>query len=83
MSMEFGWWATDPERGKHQILVRIHGGNIVWTRKQGHHTSWEAYGPPNDADWEKLLGEAARRVPRRLLSPKQFAEIEKLRARTR
>ena len=83
MGMEFGWWANNPETGKHQILVRFHGGNLVWTSKQGHHTSWENYGPPTDADWEKLLAEATRRVPRRLISPKQFAEIERLCGRGR
>lgn len=81
MSIEFGWWTKDPETGKFQINVRIHGGNIEWTRKQGHHTSWEPYGPPTDDDWEKLIAEAERRVPRRLISPKQFDEIRRLRER--
>ncbi|MBW8782140.1 MAG: hypothetical protein JF599_09660 [Verrucomicrobia bacterium] len=79
MAMEFGWWDKTPEDGKYQICVRVHGGNAVWTRKQGHHTSWEPYGPPTEADWDKLIYEANRRVPRRLISPKQFAEIEGLR----
>lgn len=83
MSMEFGWWAKDPEEGKYQVWVIIHGGNIEWKRKQGHHTSWEPYGPPTDADWDKLLDEASRRVPRRLISPKQFAEIERIRDKAR
>ncbi len=81
MSMEFGWWSKD-ENGKFQICVRIHGGNITWERKQGHHASWETYGPPVDADWDKLLGEAERRVPRRLISPKQFDAIKSLRDRS-
>ncbi len=81
MSMEFGWWQSDPETGKYQVCVNVHGGNIKWTRKQGHHTSWETYGPPTQDDWDKLLSEAARRVPRRLLSPKQFADIERQRPR--
>ncbi|MFT3780430.1 MAG: hypothetical protein QM790_00345 [Nibricoccus sp.] len=81
MSIEFGWWAKDPEAGKFQINVSIHGGNITWLRKQGHHTSWEEYGPPTDEDWDKLLYEAERRVPRRLISPKQFEEIKRLRER--
>ena len=80
MSIEFGWWATRPETGKFQINVEIHGGNIVWTRKQGHHNSWEKYGPPTDEDWDKLIYEAERRVPRRLISPKQFEDIKSLRA---
>jgi hypothetical protein len=79
MSMEFGWWARDPEKGKYQVRVEIHGGNAEWKRKQGHHTPWEPYGPPTDEDWEKLLSEASNRVPRRLLSPKQFAAIKHLR----
>lgn len=79
--MEFGWWAKNPEQGKYQVNVSIHGGNIVWKRKQGHHTSWEDYGPPTDEDWDKLIAEAERRVPRRLISIKQFEDIKKLRDR--
>ena len=78
MSIEFGWWGKDPERGKFQINVRIHGGNVEWTRKHGHHASWETH-PPTEDDWEKLIDEASRRVPRRLISPKQFEEIKSLR----
>lgn len=80
MSIEFGWWTKTPDDGKFQINVSIHGGNITWLRKQGHHSSWEPYGPPNDDDWDKLISEAERRVPRRLISPKQFEEIKRLRA---
>jgi hypothetical protein len=81
MSIEFGWWSKDDD-GKFQVNVRIHGGNIEWTRKAGHWQSWEKYGPPTDEDWEKLLGEASRRVPRRLISPKQFDDIKALRDRS-
>jgi hypothetical protein len=76
MAMDFGWWANDPEKGKFQINVEIHGGNVTWARKQGHHTSWETF-VPTDENWLRLLAEAERRVPRRLLSPKQFAEIKR------
>lgn len=79
MSIEFGWWNKDPYEGKFQVNVSIHGGNVVWRRKQGHHTSWEPYGPPTDDDWDKLVSEAERRVPRRLISLKQFEEIKRLR----
>jgi hypothetical protein len=79
MSIEFGWWAKDAETGKFQINVSIHGGNITWSRKQGHHTRWEPYGPPTGTDWDRLLDEAGRRVPRRLISPKQYEAIKRLR----
>jgi hypothetical protein len=79
MSMEFGWWARDPEHGKYQVRVIIHGGQIEWKRKQGHHTPWEPYGPPSDSDWDRLEAEASTRVPRRLISPKQFEAIKRLR----
>ncbi|MBL9207895.1 MAG: hypothetical protein JNN01_22620 [Opitutaceae bacterium] len=82
MSMEFGWWDKDETGKKYQILADIHGGNVTWTRKQGHHQSWETH-PPTDLDWDRLLDEARRRVPRRLLSPKQFAVIERLREAAR
>ena len=78
MSMEFGWWNKDPEQGKMQVRATVHGGNIAWHHKQGHHTSWILH-PPSEADWDKLFYEAGKRVPRRLLSPKQFDEIKLLR----
>jgi hypothetical protein len=56
----------------------VHGGNLTWFRKQGHFTSWEVH-RPGEEDWDKLISEAERRVPRRLLSPKQFTEIRNLR----
>jgi len=28
MSIEFGWWNKDSERGKYQVNVAVHGGNI-------------------------------------------------------
>jgi hypothetical protein len=80
MSIEFGWWNKDPEQGKYQVLAAIHGGNIRWTRKQGHHTSWLVH-TPSEADWDKLMFEAEKRVPRRLISPRQFEDIKKLRGR--
>lgn len=79
MSMEFGWWAQDAENKKFQVNVSVHGGQVAWRRKQGHHSSWEEYGPPNAEDWDRLISEAERRVPRRLLSPKQFEQIKQLR----
>lgn len=78
MSMEFGWWVRDPEEGKYQVKAIVHGGNLQWLRKQGHFTSWMPH-KPNEENWDKLIYEAERRVPRRLLSPKQFDEIKRLR----
>ncbi len=79
MSIEFGWWSKDPEGKKYQISAVVHGGNIEWTMHQGHHTSWVPY-TPNDDDRERLIYEAEKRVPRRLISNKQFDEIKKLSA---
>jgi hypothetical protein len=78
MSTEFGWWVTDPELGKFQVKAVIHGGSLAWFRKQGHFASWVAHEPSED-DWSRLVSEAERRVPRRLISPKQFTEIKNLR----
>lgn len=72
--MEFGWWQRDDEGIKWQISVRYHGGNVTFSRKHGHHSSWEDF-EPTDTDWDKLIAEAERRVPRRLMSPKQFAAL--------
>jgi hypothetical protein len=76
--MEFGWWVKDPDEGKYQVKATVHGGNLTWERKQGHFTSWLAH-KPSEEDWERLVHEAERRVPRRLLSPKQFEVIRQLR----
>jgi hypothetical protein len=78
MSMEFGWWVTDPDAGKYQVKAIVHGGQLTWFRKQGHFTSWAPHAPSED-DWSRLVSEAERRLPRRLLSPKQFTEIKNLR----
>jgi hypothetical protein len=76
MSIEFGWWNNDDD-GKYQVHVAVHGGNIEWKRKQGHHSSWETHAPSDD-DRVRLVREAERRVPRRLISQKQFDEIKRL-----
>jgi hypothetical protein len=53
MSVTFGWWHRDPVEGKFQIHVDVHGGNIEWTRHQGHNTSWLPH-HPTDEDRERL-----------------------------
>jgi hypothetical protein len=79
MSIEFGWWNKDAEGKKYQVNVAVHGGNIEWKRKQGHHTPWETHTPDED-DRARLVAEAMKRVPRRLISQKQFDEIKRLSA---
>lgn len=81
MSIEFGWWKVIPEEGKFQISAIVHGGNIEWTRHKGHHTSWLPH-EPDDEDRERLIYEAQKRVPRRLITQKQFEEIKRLSANT-
>lgn len=80
MSMEYGWWLKTPEDGKFQVRASVHGGNITWKRKQGHHTPWLPFAA-DSAAWDKLLFEADTRVQRRLLSPKQFEDLKRLRAK--
>jgi hypothetical protein len=77
MSIEFGWWNRDEEGRKFEVSAIVHGGNIEWTRHQGHHTPWEPY-VPNDDDRARLVAEAERRLPRRLITKKQFEEIRRL-----
>lgn len=77
MAIEFGWWNRDPEEGKYQVRAVIHGGNIEWTRHQGHHTPWQPH-TPSDDDRARLVSEAERRLPRRLITQKQFDEIKRL-----
>ena len=78
--MDFGWWLRDEEDVKYQVNVVFHGGTVVWTRKQGHHCPWEPLLPITTEMWDRLLDEAAKRVPRRLMSPKQFDELKRVRA---
>jgi len=78
--MEFGWWDKSLEEGKFQISVRIHGGKAEWSRHQGHNTGWDPH-TPDQSDWDKLIDEAKRRLPRRLLSTKQFEDLEALRTK--
>ena len=75
MGMEFGWWEKDEEGKKWQINARFHGGNVVFSRHHGHHTSWEDF-DPSDEQWDRLLKEAERRLPRRLMSTKEFNELK-------
>ena len=77
MAVVFGWWNNNPEEGKYQVSVSVHGGNIEWTRKQGHHQPWQPHTPTDD-DRARLIYEAEKRVPRRLISNKQFDEIKQL-----
>lgn len=79
MSIEFGWWNKDADGRKFQVNAAVHGANIEWTKHQGHHTPWEPY-EPNDDDRARLIYEAEKRVPRRLISQKQFDEIKRLSA---
>ncbi|MEI6053440.1 MAG: hypothetical protein WCQ44_12110, partial [Opitutaceae bacterium] len=50
---------------------------IEWTRHQGNNTSWIPH-EPSEEDRERLVAEAERRVPRRLITQKQFDEIKTL-----
>jgi hypothetical protein len=79
MNSEFGWWARDADGRRYQVRARVFGGAVTWSRKQGHHQPWQPYGPPTEEDWDFLMTEAARRVPRRLLSPAQLEAIGRLR----
>ncbi len=75
MGMEFGWWDKDEDGKKWHIKVRFHAGHVVFNRKHGHHTSWELF-EPNDEQWDRLLSEAERRLPRRLMSTKEFNALK-------
>jgi hypothetical protein len=79
MTTEFGWWSRDEDGKRFQVRAQIFGDDIAWSRKQGHHQPWKPYGPPTAEDWDILLGEAERRVPRRLISPAQFETIRRQR----
>lgn len=77
MSIEFGWWRKNSDGDKIQVSAVVHGGNIEWTSHQGHHASWLPY-TPDDDDRERLIYDADKRVPRRLITTKQFEEIKRL-----
>lgn len=77
MTKEFNWWNRNPEEGKYKVKAKIHGSVLSFTRHQGHHTMWEEHKPTDD-DFDRLLSDAEKRVPRRLISPKQMKEIEQI-----
>ncbi|HRI82880.1 MAG TPA: hypothetical protein PLF88_10615 [Opitutaceae bacterium] len=81
MSIEFGWWNKDADGRKYEVSAVVHGGNIQWTRHQGHHTPWEPHAPDDD-DRMRLIYEAGKRLPRRLITQKQFDEIKRLSAQS-
>jgi hypothetical protein len=80
MSTEFCWWIKNPDQGKIEVCAAVHGGNITWERQEGRFSPWVPH-EPTDEDWNRLVAEAETRVPRRLLSPKQFEAIKRLRER--
>lgn len=73
--MEFGWWETDEEGRKWNISVRFHAGHVVFSKKTGHHTGWTDF-EGNDEQWERLFKEAEKRLPRRLMSQKEFVRLK-------
>jgi hypothetical protein len=73
--MEFGWWSKDDEGRKYQICAELFGRDVLWRHQLARFQPWESH-EPTDADWDRLIAEAGRRVPRRLLSPKQFDLIK-------
>lgn len=73
--MEFGWWETDEEGRKWNISVRFHAGHVVFSKKTGHHTGWIDF-EGNDEQWERLFKEAEKRLPRRLMSQKEFIRLK-------
>ncbi|MCC5025307.1 MAG: hypothetical protein J6386_22100 [Candidatus Synoicihabitans palmerolidicus] len=82
MTNEFNWWNRTPEEGKYKVKAKIYGNVLTFTRHQGHHTRWEPHTPTDD-DFDRLLSDANKRVPRRLISPKQMKEIETVAAAKR
>jgi len=77
MTNEFNWWNRSPEEGKYKVKAKIHGNVLLFTRHQGHHTLWEPHAP-SEEDFDRVLSDAEKRVPRRLISPKQMAELERI-----
>ncbi|MES1167563.1 MAG: hypothetical protein ABUL61_00195 [Oleiharenicola lentus] len=73
--MEFGWQERDDEGTKWQISARFHAGSVVFSRRSGHNNGWEDFAP-TDAQWDRLISEAERRLPRRLMSTKEFEKLK-------
>ena len=74
--MEFGWQDRDEDGTKWQICARFHGGNVVFTRRTGHNNGWVDHPNPTDAQWDRLIKEAERRLPRRLMDTKEFEKLK-------
>ena len=56
------------------VMVR-HGGNVAFIKKTGHHNPWVEF-EGNDEQWDRLIKEAEKRLPRRLMSQKEFARLK-------
>jgi len=74
--MEFGWQDRDEDGTKWQICARFHAGRVEFSRRTGHNNGWEDYTTPTEAQWDRLISEAERRLPRRLMSTKEFERLK-------
>ena len=77
MNVEIGYWKRTEDGRKLQVRLRIFGGNLIWECQTARFQPWEPYLTPDDDDWNKVISEANKREPRRIIHDKMLALIRR------
>lgn len=77
MNVEIGYWKRTEDGHKLQVRLRIFGGNLIWECQTARFQPWEPYLTPDDDDWNKVISEANKREPRRIIHDKMLALIRR------
>lgn len=77
MNLEIGFWKRTEDGRKLQVRLRVFGGKIIWECQPARFQAWEPYLTPDDDDWGKVIAEANKREPRRVIHDKMLALIRR------
>ncbi len=75
MNVEIAFWKRTEEEGKRQVRLRVFGGKVVWECQPARFEPWVPYTTPDEDDWAKVIAEARKRAPRRVIHDKVLALI--------
>lgn len=77
MNVEIAYWKRLEDGGKLQVRLRVFGGKLAWECQPARFQPWEPYLKPDDDDWAKVIKEAEKRAPRRVIHDKILALIQR------
>ncbi len=77
MNVEIGFWKRTEDGRKFHVKLHIFGGNLRWEYQPARFQPWEPYLTPDDDDWAKVIAEANKREPRRVIHDKMLALIRR------